>query len=75
MDIDLKIQSQMVRYRFIDEKAECALRRHLDIVDCCRILERHSEVEIQPQTGAVRRPVRVFGQVTEVEPTPAVSPS
>ena len=47
MDIDLKIQSQMVRDRFIDGQAECALRRHLDslgpntpipdIVDCCDI--------------------------------------
>ena len=70
MDIDLKIQLQMVRYRFIDGQAECALRRHLDslgpntpipdIVDCCRIWERHCEVEIQPQTGADRRPVRVI---------------
>ena len=84
MDIDLKIQSQMVRDRFIDGQAECALRRHLDslgphtpipdIVDCCRIWERHCEVEIQPQTGADRRPVHVIGQVTEVKPTPAVSP-
>ena len=84
MDIDLKIQSQMVRDRFIDGQAECALRRHLDslrpntpipdIVDCCRIWERHSEVEIQPQAGADRCPVRVIGQVTEVEPTPAMIP-
>ena len=84
MDIDLKIQSQMVRDRFIDGQAERVLRRHLDslgpdtpipdIVDCCRIWERHCEVEIQPQTGADRRPVRVIGQVTEVERTPAVSP-
>ena len=84
MDIDLKIQSQMVRDRYIDGQAECALRRHLDslgpntpipdIVDCCRIWERHCEVEIQPQTGADRRPVRVIDQVTEVKPTPAVSP-
>ena len=58
MDIDLKIQSQMVRDHFIDGQAERALRRHLDslgpytpipnIVDCCRIWERHCEVEIQP---------------------------
>ena len=45
-----------------------------DIVDCCRMWERHCEVEIQPQTSADRRPVRVICQVTEVEPTPAVSP-
>ena len=77
MDIELKIQSQMVRDRFIDGQAERALRRHLDslgpntsmpdIIDCCRIWERHCEVEIQ-------RPVRVICQVTEVEPTPALSP-
>ena len=70
----------MVRDRFIDGQAECTLRRHLDslgpttpipdIVDCCRIWERHCEVEIQPQTGADRRPVRV----TETEPTPAMTP-
>ena len=53
MDIDTKIQLQLVRYRFIDGQAECALRRHLDslgphtpmtdIVDCCRVwlLNRH----------------------------------
>ena len=80
MDIDLKIQSQMVRDRFIDGQAECALRRHLDslgpntpipdIVDCCRIWERHCEVEIQPQTGADRRLMRV----TETELTPAMTP-
>ena len=32
-----------------------------DIVDCCRIWERHSEVEIQPQKGTDNRPVRVIG--------------
>ena len=31
-------------------------------------------MEIQPQTGADRRPVRVIGQVTEVKLTPAISP-
>ena len=30
MDIDTSIQLQMVRDRFIDGQAECALRRHLD---------------------------------------------
>ena len=84
MDIDLKIQLQMVRDRFIDGQAERALRRHLDslgpntpmtdIVDCSRIWERHCEVEIQPWTSADMHPVRVICQVTVVEPTPAVSP-
>ena len=45
-----------------------------DIVDCCRVWERHCEVEIQPRTSADRRPVRVICQVTEVEPSPATSP-
>ena len=76
MDIDTKIKLQLVRDRFIDEQAECALRRHLDslgpntpmadIVDCCRVWESHHEVEIQPQTSADRRPVRVICQVAEV---------
>ena len=30
MDVDLKIQLQMVRYRFIDGQADRSLRRHLD---------------------------------------------
>ena len=84
IDIDLKIQLQMVRDHFIDGQAERALSRHLDslgpntpmtdIVDCCRMWQRHCEVEIQPQTSANRRPEHVICQVTEVEPTPAVSP-
>ena len=47
IDIDISIQIQMVRDRFIDGQAECALRRHLDrlgpdtpmsdTVDCCRV--------------------------------------
>ena len=54
MDIDSLIQLQMVRDRFIDGQAECALRRHLDswgpdtpmryIVDSCRVWESHIEV-------------------------------
>ena len=74
----------MVRDRFIDGQAERALCRQLDslgpntpmtdIVDCCRMWERHCEVEIQPRTSANRRPGRVICQVAEVEPTLAVSP-
>ena len=84
MYIDLKIQLHMVRDHFIDGQAERALRRHLDslgpntpmtdIVDCCRMWESHCEVEIQPRTSANRLPVHVICQVTEVEPTPAISP-
>ena len=53
-DIDITIQLQMVRDRFIDGQVECALRRHLyslgpdtpmaDIVDCCRVWESHRDV-------------------------------
>ena len=55
MDIDTKIQLQLVRDRFIDGQAECALCRHLDSlgpntpmtdkVDCCRVWESHREVK------------------------------
>ena len=54
VDIDSSVQLQMVRDRFIDGQAECALRRHLDslgpdtpmrdIVDSCRVWENHIEV-------------------------------
>ena len=57
IDIDISIQLQMVRNRFIDGQVECALRRHLDglkpdtamsdIVDCCRVWESHRDVEIE----------------------------
>ena len=50
MDIDLKIQLQMVRDRFMDGQADRALRRYLDnlgpntpmieMVDSCQIWER-----------------------------------
>ena len=65
IDIDPLIQLQMVRDRFIDGQAECALRRHLDslgsdtpmadIVDCCHVCESHLEVEIEQQTRTDRR--------------------
>ena len=55
------IQFGMVRDRFIDGQAECALRRHLDslgpdtpmvdIVDCCRVWESHIEVASSQQMG------------------------
>ena len=78
------IQLQMVRDRFIHGQADCALRRHLEslgpntpmieMVDSCRIWERHCEPEIQPRTSVDRHPVRMTCQVTEDETTPAVSP-
>ena len=84
MDIDFKIQLQIVRDCFIDGQADCALRRHLDslgpntpmteMVDSCRIWEDTVKQKFshrQAQTGAL---CVVTCQVTEVEPTPAVSP-
>ena len=84
IDIDISIQLQMVRDRFIDGQVECALRRHLDslgpdtpmadIVDCCRVWESHREVEIEPRVSVDRRPVRAICQVTVDEQAPAASP-
>ena len=64
-DIDTSIQLLMVRDRFINGQAECGLLRHLDslgpttpvadLVDYCRIWERHSDVESTPRMNAVRR--------------------
>ena len=74
----------MVRDRFIDGQAECALRRHLDslrpdtpmahIVDCCRVWESHLEVEIEQQTRTDRRPAHAICQVMVDEQAPAESP-
>ena len=83
IDIDPLIQLQMVRDRFIDGQAECALRRHLDslgsdtpmadIVDCCRMWENHIEVAIEKQSRTDRRPARAVCQVTVDEQSPAES--
>ena len=74
----------MVRDRFIDGQAECALRRHLDnlgpdtpmadIVDCCRVWESHIEVEIKQQSRTDRHPPRAVCQVTEDEQSPVELP-
>ena len=74
MNVDIKIQLQMVRDRFIDGQADRALRRHLDslepntpmieMVDSCRIWEINGK-EIQPQISAHRRPMHMTCQVTE----------
>ena len=74
----------MVRDRFIDGQAECALCRHLDslgpdtpmadIVDCCRVWESHIEVEIKQQSRTDRHPPRAVCQVTEDEQSPVESP-
>ena len=84
IDIDTSIQLKMVRDRFIDGQSECALRRHLDslgpntpmadIVDCCRVWERHREVESTPRMSADGCPAHAICQITEDEPAPAASP-
>ena len=84
MDIDPLIQLQMVRDRFIDGQAECALCIHLDrlgpdtpmtdIVDCCRVWESHIEVVSSRQMGADRYSLRAVCQVTEDSQSPAGSP-
>ena len=64
--IDISIQLQMVRDRFIDGQGESALRRHLDslgrdtpmadIVDCCRVWESHRDVKMEPRMSEDRHP-------------------
>ena len=83
MDIDPLIQ-QMVRDRFIDGQAECALRRHLDrlgpdtpmadIVDCCRVWESHIEVASSGQMGTDRHSPRAVCQVMQDKQSPVGSP-
>ena len=82
MDVDLKIQLQMVRDRFIDGQADRSLHRHLDslgpntpmieMIDSCRIWERHCAPEIRPRMGTDRGPVHRTGQVSEDRPMPAI---
>ena len=84
IDIDISIQIQMVRDRFIDGQAECAFRRYLDslgpdtpmsdIVDCCRVWESHRDVETEPRTSADRRPAHAVCQVAVDEQIPTASP-
>ena len=79
IDIDISIQLQMVRDRFIG-----GVCTHLDslgpdtpmadIVDCCRVWESHREVEIEPRMSVDRRPVCAICQVTVDEQAPAASP-
>ena len=73
IDIDSSIQIQMVRDRFIEGQAECALRRHLDslkqetpmsdIVDSCRVWETNRDVGTEPRTRSDRRPLHAVCQV------------
>ena len=84
IDIDPLIQLRMVRDRFIDGQAECALRRHLDslgpdtpmadIVDYCRVWESHIEVASSRQMGTDRHSPRAVCQVTGDSQSPAGSP-
>ena len=74
-DIDSLIQLQMVRDRFIDGQAECALRQHLDsfepntpmqnIVDSCRVWESNNEAGVRRHDGSGRNSPRAVYQVTE----------
>ena len=73
-DIDSSIQLQMVRDRFIDGQAQCALRQHLDsfgpntpmqnIVDSCRVWESHNEAGVRRHDGSGRNSPRAVYQVT-----------
>ena len=84
VDIDPLIQLRMVRDRFIDGQAECALRRHLDslgpdthmvdIVDCCRVWESHIEIASSRQMGTDGHSRRAVCQMTEDSQSPTGSP-
>ena len=84
IDIDISIQLQMVRDRFIDGQVESALRRHLDslgpdtpmadIVHCCRVWKSHHDVKIEPRMSADRRPARAVCQVSVDERIPPALP-
>ena len=84
INIDIWIQLQMVRDRFIDGQVECVLRRHLDslgpdtpmadIVDCCRVWESHRDVKTETRMRAGRRPARVVCQVSADERMPPALP-
>ena len=84
LDVDIKIQLQMVRDRFIDGQADRSLHRHLDslgantpmieMVDSCRIWERHCEPEIRPRMSTDRGPIHVTAWVSEEGPMPAIPP-
>ena len=75
VDIDPLIQLQMVRDRFIDGQAECALRRHLDslrpdtpmadIVECCHVWESHIGVASSWQMITDRHFPRAVCQLME----------
>ena len=81
--VDIDSSEQLVRDRFIDGQAECALRRHLDslgpdtpmrdIMDSCRVWESHVEVASSRQVHPDRHSPRAVCQVTEDSQSPAVS--
>ena len=80
---DSSIQLQMVRDRFSDGQAECALRQHLDcfgpntpmqnIVDSCRVWESHNKGGVRHHDDSGRNSPWVVYQVTEDSQSPAGS--
>ena len=74
-DFNSSTQLQMVRDRFIDGQAECAIHRHLDslgpdtpmrdIVDSCRVWESHTEAAIGWNSGSDPKSPRAIYQVAE----------
>ena len=44
----------------------------IEMVDSCRIWERHCKLEIRPRMGTDRGPVHMTGQVSEDRPIPAI---
>ena len=83
IEVDIDTQLQMVRDRFIDGQVDRSLRRHLaslkpntpmiEMVDSCRIWERHCEPEIRTRMDTNKGPVHMAGQVAEYRPIPAIS--
>ena len=71
-DIDSSIQLQVVRDRFIDGQAKCALRQHLDsfgpntpVQNNCRVWESHNEAGVRRHDGSGLNSPRAVYQVTE----------
>ena len=79
-DVNISIQLQLVRDRFIAGQAECALRRHLDsmgpdapmwdIVDSCRVWESHTEATDSWGGGQDPEYPRAIYQVVEDSQSP-----
>ena len=84
MNIDVPIQLQMARDRFIDGQVECALSRHLDslapdtpmadIVDSYRVWESHRDVKTETWMSVGRRRAKAVCQVSADERMTPVLP-